>query len=283
MVAKSTNAPGQGERIALSGLVPQTHYQIELILERLLEDDLEWFELASLEAGIADDLVLGLRGHRIWAYQFKHRLEGSLTFARLVDAEGSEARLLRELADSWLTLRRHYGDHEVRVTLLTNAPLSSNRFGANIEGDHLISDPTLRAFVEEVWEPYRASLLRGSARWAVPNEWQARFEVWRKATGLDNEQFLDFARAFSICSEREPHPEHRLADDEDVNLLFRWLQRRVAERAAGGKPIRIASEEVKACLGEERFSYRNRHVSDQFAVRTDRGHGTKARMRNRLV
>jgi hypothetical protein len=41
MVARSTKSPGQGERIALSGLVPQTHYQIELILERLLEDDLE--------------------------------------------------------------------------------------------------------------------------------------------------------------------------------------------------------------------------------------------------
>ena len=77
---KKTIPPGKGERIALAGYQRQTEYQIWLVLDKLLKDELIEVEFASLESGIGDDLILATkRGFEY--YQFRRRAKGSLTFS----------------------------------------------------------------------------------------------------------------------------------------------------------------------------------------------------------
>jgi hypothetical protein len=79
----------------------------------------------------------------------------------------------------------------------------------------------------------------------VPSAWNEKFSEWRESTGLSPQEFSEFAQSFSILTEREPHPERRLADEQDINLLYRWFQRLIAEHASSNDPILITDKELK--------------------------------------
>jgi hypothetical protein len=151
MTAKRKRAPGKGERIALSGYVPQTRYQIELILEHTLQDELEQFELASLQAGIADDLMLFLTGKRIKAYQFKHHSEGFLTFADLIDSLENKPGLLHQISQAWQKIKMLHQDRQIEIVLVTNVPASiKTRKQKRAAASFGTLDHTLKNFLDEV-------------------------------------------------------------------------------------------------------------------------------------
>lgn len=234
MTAKRKRAPGKGERIALSGYVPQTHYQIELILEHMLQDELEQFELASLQAGIADDLMLFLTGKRIKAYQFKHHSEGFLTFADLIDSAENKPRLLHQISQAWHKIKALHQDRQIEIILVTNVAASTKTSNQKRAADSFDTlDHTLKNFLGEVWLPFRLNLAQGGNGYEiVPSAWNEKLFEWREATGLSKQEFSEFAQSFNILTKREPHPERRLADEQDINSLYRWFQRLIAEHAS---------------------------------------------------
>jgi len=262
MNSKGKRSPGKGERVALSGYVPQTHYQIELILEHMLQDELEQFELASLQAGIADDLILSLTGKRIKAYQFKHHGKGFLTFADLIDSVENKPRLLHQISQAWQKIKMLHQDRQIEIILVTNVPASIKTSKQKRAADSFDAfDHTLKNFLDEIWHPFRLNLAQGGNGYdIIPLAWNKKLSEWREATGLSMQEFSKFAQSFNILTEREPHPERRLADEKDINLLYHWFQRLIAEHASSNDPIRITDKELKDYLGADRFIYRNRHV-----------------------
>ncbi|BDU76851.1 P-loop NTPase family protein [Mesoterricola sediminis] len=115
--------PGEGERRAQRGYVPQYDAASAAIYAALDRDDLVWIGLADRGAGIADDVVLGL-SDRIVGHQFKtskypdpFRLE-----SLLLGADG----LFQPLVNAWGQLRQSFPGSNVEIRLVTN-DIPSNR------------------------------------------------------------------------------------------------------------------------------------------------------------
>src|SRR5580693_3664906 len=108
--------PGEGERRALRGYGRQYEKSASLIYTALRSDELVWIGLADRQAGVVDDLVLGLAG-RIVGHQFKSSqysaafgIEGLLLGAR---------GMLAQLATAWSLLRRQFPQDEVEIRFIT--------------------------------------------------------------------------------------------------------------------------------------------------------------------
>ena len=89
--------PGEGERRAQSGYVPQYHTAATLIYEGIASGDLQWIGVADRSAGTFDDIVLGYRGRAV-AYQMKSAA-GSEIFSLRTLLLGSE-NVLRKIGES---------------------------------------------------------------------------------------------------------------------------------------------------------------------------------------
>lgn len=104
---KVTTAPGEGERQAQRGYVPQYSIAARVIYEALAAGRLQWIGVADRGAGSFDDLVLGL-GDRIIAYQIKSRRDPE-PFSIKTLLFGS-ANLLGRMFDSRRNLLGQYAD-----------------------------------------------------------------------------------------------------------------------------------------------------------------------------
>jgi len=89
--------PGEGERRAQSGYVPQYQTAAKLIYEGIASGDLQWIGVADRSAGTFDDIVLGYRGRAV-AYQMKSTA-GSEMFSLRTLLLGSE-NVLRKIGES---------------------------------------------------------------------------------------------------------------------------------------------------------------------------------------
>jgi hypothetical protein len=109
--------PGEGERRAQRGYVPQYRESAAAIYSALERDELAWIGAADRGAFIADDLVLGLIG-RVVGHQFKHsRFPKSFRLDTLLI--GAQ-RYLAALARSWAMLRTSFPMDTVEVRFVTN-------------------------------------------------------------------------------------------------------------------------------------------------------------------
>jgi len=67
---KKINHPGDGERTAMLGYVPQYEIASQIIYDALLDGNLEWFKVADPEIGNVDDIQIATNGC-LDAYQVK--------------------------------------------------------------------------------------------------------------------------------------------------------------------------------------------------------------------
>lgn len=116
-------APGDGERSARRGYVHQDRSSARLIYQAFLDRTLEWVGLADRQAGVADDLVLGLRG-RILAHQFK-KSENPRPVGITALLLGQE-RMIGKLGSAYLLLKEQFGDKSVALRFLSNNYPSTN-------------------------------------------------------------------------------------------------------------------------------------------------------------
>src|SRR5882672_7576016 len=98
-------APGEGERRAMRGYVPQYDLAARLIYKELAAGRLRWVGLADRTAGAFDDVVLGLHD-RVVGHQVKTRRDPEPFSMRtlLLGAEG----LLMRMVNAWRTLRTQF-------------------------------------------------------------------------------------------------------------------------------------------------------------------------------
>lgn len=101
-------APGEGERRAQRGYVPQYDLGARLIYEALAAGRLNWVGLADRSAGGFDDIVLGLRD-RIAAHQIKTSRdpEPFSIKAVLLGANKLLARMLDSRRRLWIIIFLH--------------------------------------------------------------------------------------------------------------------------------------------------------------------------------
>ncbi len=117
---------GEGERRAQRGYQQQYAASAPFVYSGLRNDELEWVGVADRNAGVLDDLVLGMSG-RIVGHQFKSaQFDQRFTIESLLLGADD---LLTKLAASWRLLRRQFpnADVELRLVALNHYPSSDDK------------------------------------------------------------------------------------------------------------------------------------------------------------
>lgn len=245
---RKTISPGEGERRAMAGYVPQYDIAGVLILEALL-DGLEWIRVADPRAGRVDDVQYGTAG-RVDGYQVKWgRTPRPLTWRALLGSPPERSGYVRDLADGWKRLRTAHPGRHVVVHLVTNS-LPSPRGTAR---------GSLERFLREAW-PMRSDGSVSNAR-----AWGQAWADLRDATGLGR---TDFA-VFVGCCEFEPgYALSRSPFVADPSIQGHGLPLGATDiaallpRVAGApdKVVEIRRDELLKQLGwTQLFSIRNHH------------------------
>lgn len=215
---------GEGERRAQRGYQQQYAASAPLVYSSLKNDELEWVGVADRNAGVLDDLVLGLAG-RVVGHQFK-----SSQFDQRFTIEGlllGADDLLAKLAASWSLLCSQFPDAivELRLVAVNYYPSSDD---ALIEG---ASHRHTSAFVRELREFGAA---RSLSEWQT-TPWRPLIERLTAKSRLHNSEFERFLQAFRLL----PNPvaailagEHlALREQRQVHEIARTLSELVTDNA----------------------------------------------------
>lgn len=119
---KTVILPGEGERRAMRGYVPQYDFAAAVIYEAIANGQLRWVGLADRSAGNFDDVVLGLRDRTV-CHQVKTRTAARVQSLRTLLLGG--VGLMRSLAAAWLKVRATEGD-PVEVIYVCDDYLADN-------------------------------------------------------------------------------------------------------------------------------------------------------------
>ena len=263
-------APGEGERRAQRGLVPQYKVAAEKIYALLADGRLHSVGLADPEAGTLDDIQL-IRSHGaqlvLDAYQVKWSTPGE-TFA-----EGEFSSLLAELVSARRAViaaaerRAQEGDAPVaRVIahLYTSRVASTSVLRTNVMRG---SGRSLHEFIDGVWKPAQRELVCALAD--VDPAWHAYLEQLAQTCGMSPNELLALAPNLRVETGREleedvldDHEGWRSRDRlEDLTAIRAKLQDLVTDRHE--TYVWVRADELVAHLGPQwaaRWHPRQEHV-----------------------
>ena len=261
-----TIPPGEGERRAQAGLVPQYKIAAEKVYSLIGEGRLREVGIADPKAQTLDDLQLvWTRGSRLIldAYQIKWAKPGTLL------QDGEFRALLAEMVDSRRSIitARADDDHQEPVDrvishLYTSQAASTNGLRGKFAGQGL----SLHGFLEEVWRPAERELLADAVD--IDPKWNPYVEHLAKSCQLDANTLLQMAPDLRIelgqvLVEETLDAHDREAQDylDDLLAVRGKLQDLVTDRHK--KYIWLTAEELVDHLGDDwkaRWRPRQDHV-----------------------
>lgn len=247
--------PGEGERRAIGGYLPQYVVSSSIIMNKLRNKDLQWIKVADPEAGRVDDLQVSNQS-RIDAYQVKwSRLGGTFTFNNIISPSGSKTSLINQLADGWKRLRENNPKKRVVVHLVTNQiPSVSDRLPKNESPRHF------KAFIEQVWNEVK----RESAQqnYNITTEWENVWNTFKEASGLAEEDFNLFINDcelefnYQLPEMNSSTPDQKIMEQDLADLTY-FLIQTVADP---GYIIELKHDQLLEKLGwKARFEFRSLH------------------------
>jgi hypothetical protein len=176
--------PGEGERRAQRGYGRQYESAAAAIYAALDNGELVWVGLADRTAGIADDVVLGLRdrvvGHQFKASQFPEKFNLSTL---LTGPNG----LIRPLVEAWKALKAANADSKIEIRLVTNDYPSTRDAIGDMQPGHSA------AFLAE-FELYSD---RSLVEWRATG-WNSFIDSLHQASGLKEVDFEQFLKGFRL-------------------------------------------------------------------------------------
>ena len=242
--------PGEGERRAIRGYVPQYDLAGRLIYEGIASGELRWISLADPLAGKFDDVVLGFEG-LVVGYQVKTRRDPD-KFRLNTLLFGAE-NLWVAMVDAWKRL--HLGRINVHVELryaTNNYPDTHDHL--EDDGDQLSSAAFLRAH-----ETHKRD-------WTL-NAWRsspfaAFIEKLSQASGLNDKEFFDLWRNLAFetggSSRLRGLRPFSARDQQRQEALAALLPKLIAE---AGDKRQWSTDELLQRLGwRDPFHLRHSHI-----------------------
>lgn len=241
--------PATGETNAITGFWTQYEYSASVIFRLMQEGILEAIYVSDPTAGIFDDLVVHAKGE-LQATQVKS--EKSATYVSLAtELKGSK---IRDMAGSWLALRRQYQTDNVRLryifpgllstgdTALANAGTSGARHSAAFAEFVSRNDLSQEVIAQSIWSDSLAA--------------------FQERSGLEVADFIAFLRQLELKDERELLAQRletfQPADRKQVEAIQALLPVLVATSTAGQK---WSEQELLNRLGwRSRLAQHNVHV-----------------------
>lgn len=179
--------PSEGERTARRGYRRQDQFSAERIYSLLLDKSLTWVGLADRDAGVCDDLVIGL-SDKVVAYQVKSSKEpkGIGITALLLGAREE----IKRLGETFSILGKQFPGEDLRlIYVLDDFPSQNDQLVKGQKGT------TTAKFLND-WHNNRS---RSLAEWRS-TLWAPLINDLVSRSGLDDTSFLEFFRAFEYVA-----------------------------------------------------------------------------------
>lgn len=192
--------PGDGERAAMLGYVPQYEIAAYIIYDALLNGTLEWIRVADPEAGTVDDIQIATTG-RLDGYQVKWaeftRAQFSYKdFVRSSKTKSGKSKpsLFEQLVQGWQKLKGAYPERDIHVHLIHKQVPSANPQAKLPIGLTTPKHNHFQGFLKDCWLD-RSWCKNGLD--AAPNCWQAALKEFKSLSNLDDD-FLCFVESCEL-------------------------------------------------------------------------------------
>jgi len=190
-----------GEQAAISGYHTQFKIAAWEIYAAITHGNLEWLELASVEAGNLDDVFIGLTD-KILAWQIKDR-SNRFTYNEFANIESG---LIVKMFASWAALAQKHAGKPIDCRLITTQEMSSHDV---IQSFGAADKPSFASFVKNCWNKIRAGESYGK-------NWEPVLDELCVLLHCQQPQLLDFIRSTHLSF------DYTLPDQKDYNPLA-WL------------------------------------------------------------
>jgi hypothetical protein len=216
-------SPGEGERRALRGLIPQYEIAASLIYDALAAGTLRWIGVADRKARKFDDCVLGLQD-RVVGHQVK--TSASPKAVSLPTLLLGSTQLIKSLAEGWQALHladdgrpaelRYLCDDHFRLDDAVTDDGTAGRSSAAFIRTHLANKSTWTA---QDW---------------TTSPFAPFIEQLKTLSGLSDDLFWHFFKSFEIVGSGVWRPSHHFSSRRDAQLraeIATLLPRLVADKA----------------------------------------------------
>lgn len=167
------------------GYLPQYELAAWVIIRHLREQSLDSIRLGDPNAGRVDDFVV-LSTNAVDGYSVKwSEYRDTVTFTNLIRPREKAPPWIAQLADGWKKLRASYPQRRATVHLVTCDNPSTSDKCPGPDGEQ----KPFAAFFHQSWLPFQ-----DEGR-AVATEWASAWEALRAASGLNADEFKEFANA----------------------------------------------------------------------------------------
>lgn len=181
--------PGDGERSAMLGYVPQYQIAAHKIYDSLINGTLDWFRVADPNAGHVDDIFIATQG-RIDAYQVKWAefIKDEFSYKEFIRNNKAKPSLFMQLVDGWKQISNDFPERKVRVHLLHKQVPSPNPQAKLPKSLETPRYNHFQGFLKDCWLD-RSWCAEGMS--AVPKGWAATFDELKVLSNLGKD-FLSF-------------------------------------------------------------------------------------------
>lgn len=205
--------PGDGERRAMIGFVPQYRIAASKILDSILNGTLEWIRVADPDAGTVDDIQIACDG-RVDAYQVKWSefVKDEFSYNDFIRMESSSKSadlkpgLFQQLVKGWTDLSTQHPEKKVFVHLIHRQVPSPSIKAKLPVGSETPKNNHFQGFLNECW--FDRSWCKEGLDHA-PKQWTEVIRDLQAKSGLSKESFLEFVS----CCELEFNYQHADLDD----------------------------------------------------------------------
>lgn len=181
-----------GEVAAIYGYNKQYEIFAIEIYESLLNNQLEWLELASGDVGKLDDVYIVCKDE-IKAYQVKD-VKGNLTFLKFFYSDTES--IFQGCFRGWKVLKLNNPNHFINTKYISNEIPSKNDKIDSFDGS---IKPSFSDFRENFWNYIKKS----NSENIIPIGWENVFEEIKSIVNSNKEELFDFIKSFEFVIDND--------------------------------------------------------------------------------
>lgn len=189
-----------GEIAAIGGYFRQYDIAAWEIYSSLVNENLDWIQLAAQDTGNLDDVLIGLKD-KILAFQVKDRSD-SFTYSSLTNKKDN---LLKKMFIGWKALRQQYPEKTTDVRLLTTQTISEHDVIKSVPGS---KKPSFKTFLDKYWNRIRQKLVPS-------NSWDDVTSELTQILNCDKNELFEFIKDTHLSF------DYTLPDAKNFNAL-KW-------------------------------------------------------------
>ena len=177
-----------GEEYAIKGYNKQYEVCAIEIYEELLNNNLEWVEFASANAGKLDDVLIGCKKY-IKAFQVKD-IDESITYTKLITPSKKHGKsILEGCFEGWKNLKNQYNKEIIGKYISNEKPSSHDKISLFKDS----KKPSFSDFIIKFWEYLKKNPIE-----SLDNAWMPIFDNLVEICKAENKEFIDFIKSLNF-------------------------------------------------------------------------------------